>query len=386
MYEATAIPQITSDCSSLHDMDWYGSSYVLAQMSLLPTPYIALLLIFELGFVACAVATNSTTLSVGRAIAGLGAAGLLSGVTVILFYCVALKQRAFLLSIILGVYSFWRSWPSIDLVYSEKPPPPAKAGLSQMQNIRQMDITGAVLFIGPLTSLLLALQRGGIIYSWSGTKGFGNLIGFVLILIVFLVSQKRDRTNCTIPLHIFRSRTVSIVTQTYYWPLYFQTVNGTNARDSGIFTLPLAISNTLATRAAGWLTFKIRYYTLFIWISAPLLATEGAVRVVLGKSDVPTGCVMVIFFQGLGGVLATNGVESTAVASAGARDFRNVILVELTELVIEAFGSALRNVFLVTLATPLTSLIINTAMKWRRLPQNRKVEDTERNAPPAPQI
>ncbi|KAI0808861.1 major facilitator superfamily domain-containing protein [Xylaria sp. FL0064] len=449
----------------------YDYSY-LAQMSLLPTcrriytfynikwAYIVLLLIFELGSIVCAVAPNSTTLIVGRAIAGLGAAGLLSGATVILSYCVALKQRAFLLSIILGVYGvgsitrpliggaitdneslgwwfiFWVNLPfgAVGLAHIwftlRNPPPPPKAGLSQMQKIRQMDIPGAMLLIESITSLLLALQWGGIVYSWSDTKVFGTLIGFVLILTVFLVLQKRDQTNCTIPLHIFRSRTVCAACG---FVLFVY------ARDSGIFTLPLAISNTLATLGTGWLTSKIGYYVPFMWIGAPLLATGGglyqlirthssagewigyqiisgigygmcnqmailAVQVVLDKSDVPTGCVMVIFFQGLGGVLATSigqnpftdklikelhqidGVDSAAVVSAGARNFRSAIPVELIEPVIEAFNFALRNVFLVTLAAPLVSLVINTATERRRLSQDRKPEGTEREAPLVPQV
>ena len=63
-----------------------------------------MLLVFELGSVICAVAPNSITLIVGRAVAGLGAAGLLSGSTVITSYCAALEKRAMLLAMILGLY------------------------------------------------------------------------------------------------------------------------------------------------------------------------------------------------------------------------------------------------------------------------------------------
>lgn len=63
-----------------------------------------MLLIFELGSIVCALAPNSTALIVGRAVAGLGAAGLLSGATVIISYCAALEKRAFLLALIFGIY------------------------------------------------------------------------------------------------------------------------------------------------------------------------------------------------------------------------------------------------------------------------------------------
>ncbi len=48
---------------------------------------------FEFGSLICALAKSSEMLIVGRAIAGMGAAGLFSGALVILTYSVALRQR-----------------------------------------------------------------------------------------------------------------------------------------------------------------------------------------------------------------------------------------------------------------------------------------------------
>ncbi|KAI1147012.1 major facilitator superfamily domain-containing protein [Nemania diffusa] len=463
---ATAIPQITHDFESLDDIGWYASAYLLTQMSLLPScgrlytfysikwTYVIMLPIFELGSIVCALAPNSTTLIVGRAVTGLGAAGLLSGATFIISYCAALEKRAFLLALIFGVYGvgsvtgpliggvitdnktlswrfiFWVNLPvgAVGLIQFwltiKNPPPPAKTDLSQIQRIRQIDIIGAILLISGITSLLLALQWGGFMYPWSDSKVFGTIIGFALILITFILLQLRDKVNCTIPLRIFRNRTVcaacafilsiqvAIVTQTYYWPIYFQSVKNTNAQTSGIFVLPLVISNTLTTVIAGWVTSKPRHYVPFTWIGPPILAVGGglfqlihldsppsawigyqvisglgyglcnqmpiiAVQTVLDKVDVPTGCVMVIFFQGLGGILATsigqnvfndkilrnlqiNGVDIAAVIKAGANGFRAVVPTDL-------------DVFLVTLATPLIALAISTAFEWRRLPRGGKM-------------
>lgn len=66
--------------------------------------YIVLLLIFELGSIICAVAQNSTTLIMGRAVAGVGAAGLMSGAAIIISYCVALRKRPVLMGLISIVY------------------------------------------------------------------------------------------------------------------------------------------------------------------------------------------------------------------------------------------------------------------------------------------
>jgi MFS family permease len=115
--QATTIPQITSDFQSLNDIGWYGSSYLIAQMALLPTcgrlysffnikwVYCLSLAVFEIGSIISAVAPNSMALIIGRAVPGLGAAGLVSGTTTILSYCVSLKTQAMISPMVLGVYN-----------------------------------------------------------------------------------------------------------------------------------------------------------------------------------------------------------------------------------------------------------------------------------------
>lgn len=66
--------------------------------------YIVLLLIFELGSIICAVARNSTTLIIGRAVAGVGAAGLMSGAAIIISLTVPLRKRPVLMGLISIVY------------------------------------------------------------------------------------------------------------------------------------------------------------------------------------------------------------------------------------------------------------------------------------------
>jgi MFS family permease len=67
--------------------------------------YCILLAVFELGCIISAVAPNSTALIIGRAVSGLGAAGLLSGATIVMSYCVVLQKRPMVLAIVLGMYS-----------------------------------------------------------------------------------------------------------------------------------------------------------------------------------------------------------------------------------------------------------------------------------------
>ena len=80
---ATAIPRITDDYKSLQDVGRYGPAFFLTVGAFqstwgkaykyfpLKTTFLVSIAIFEVGSLICAVAQNSVTLIVGRAIAGM---------------------------------------------------------------------------------------------------------------------------------------------------------------------------------------------------------------------------------------------------------------------------------------------------------------------------
>ena len=79
---ATAIPRITDEFHSLNQVGWYGSAFFLTlgafqstwgkayKYFLLKPTFLIAIGIFELGSLICGVSQNSTTLIIGRAIAG----------------------------------------------------------------------------------------------------------------------------------------------------------------------------------------------------------------------------------------------------------------------------------------------------------------------------
>ena len=220
---------------------------------------------------------------------------------------------------------------------------------------------------------------------------------------------------------------VAMVSQTYYWPIYFQSVKATSARASGLYLLPLIVSCTLCTLTAGWLISRIGFYVPFMWLGAPVLATGSglylligvhsparqwvlyqvvsgigygictqipllSVQVVLDPALVPTGCVMVLFFQCLGGALATSisqnlftdallkklreieDVDGAAVVRAGAKDFRSIVGKEVLGRVIEAFNGALKHVFVLACVSAGVALVMSLGMEWRTMPRKEKKE------------
>lgn len=102
---APALGAITGQFNSTKDIGWYGSAYLLTSTALQPlygklynnfsvkSIFLIAIFVFEIGSLVCAVAPTSTAFIVGRAIAGMGTAGLFSGAIVVLAYTLPLRSR-----------------------------------------------------------------------------------------------------------------------------------------------------------------------------------------------------------------------------------------------------------------------------------------------------
>lgn len=246
---ATAIPKITSVFNSLEDVGWYGSSYLLTTTSLQPSfgkvytyfdvkyTYLSALVIFEVGSIICASATSSSMFITGRAIAGAGAAALYSGGMTIIGFSVPLRKRAIYiaaLSSMFGIASvvgpilggaftdrlswrwcFWINLPfgavSLAVVFFFFTNPERLYNhLTVKERLKKIDIAGAIFLICAIVSLLLSLQWGGFTYTWGNSKVWGTLLGFGLIIAVFIAIQIYQGDQATIPLRVFKQQTVLV--------------------------------------------------------------------------------------------------------------------------------------------------------------------------------
>ncbi|KAF1941820.1 MFS general substrate transporter [Clathrospora elynae] len=387
---ATAIPKITSVFNSLEDVGWYGSSYLLTTTSLQPSfgkvytyfdvkyTYLSALVIFEIGSIICASANSSAMFIVGRAVAGAGAAALYSGGMTIIGFSVPLRKRAIYiaaLSSMFGIASvvgpilggaftdrlswrwcFWINLPfgavSLAVVFFFFTNPKRQySHLSVKERIKNIDIVGAIFLICAIVCLLLTLQWGGFSYSWSNAKVWGTLLGFGLLIAIFIAIQIYQKDRATIPLRVFRQQTVlvsclystllsmALYTHIFYLPFYFQAIKGTTAEQSGIRTIAYLVSITCSSIVIGGLITVVGWYAPFMWFGSAVFAIGAgmlytlkvgspasqwigyqiiagigagagvqipfvAVQVVASEKDMPTANACVMFFNSLGGALS----------------------------------------------------------------------------------
>ncbi|KLU91665.1 major facilitator superfamily transporter [Magnaporthiopsis poae ATCC 64411] len=479
----TAIPRITDQFHSLEDVGWYGSAYLLTTAALqllfgkfytffsIKWIYLIAIGLFELGSLICGVANSSLTLILGRAIAGLGSAGLFSGSLIILAHSVPMATRPLYTGLIGSMYGIasvagpllggvftdrvtWRWCFYINLpigaitivviaLWFEDPkrqgPDASQSPQTWRQRLMHFDPIGTMLFMPAVISLLLALQWGGTEHAWGSGRIVALLVVFGVLIAAWLYVQYRQQDMATVPPRIIGKRTVwsgslysfcvggAFLSAVYFIPIWFQSVKGATAVESGVMNLPMLLAVVIMSIVAGGAVTYWGYYAPFmllgtlltsvgfglistwtqhtdrpVWIGYQVLAGAGvglgmqqplmAVQTVLSIEDVPTGTSVVVFLQTLGGALFVSichnvftnrlvenltiifpNVDVASVLRSGATNLADALTPELVPVVLGAYSSALTRTFLVSAALSAISIIGSAFIEWESV-KGKKVE------------
>ncbi|KAF5675948.1 aflatoxin efflux pump aflt [Fusarium heterosporum] len=359
---ATAIPQITNDFQSLGDIGWYGSAYMLTTAAFqlifgriyrfydLRKTFLACILIFEIGSAICGAAPNSVTFIVGRAIAGIGSAGIMTGAMMSIIPMVPLHKRPVfqsLFGMVFGVSSvvgpllggvftqhatwrwcFYMNLPvgavaSVYLFFFLRVSDKKHESVPVLEHITRLDPLGTFFFVPAMVCLILALQWGGSTYSWNSWRIILLFVLFGLTLIVFMIVQVKMPKTATIPARIITQRTIltsagyqffaggGMMLVVYYLPLWFQATKGVSPVDSGVYTIPLVLSLVVASIISGGVTQRIGYYVPAM-IVGPCVMAIGQGLLTTFKPD--TGSSHWIAYQFLVGFGIGLGMQTAGLA------------------------------------------------------------------------
>lgn len=87
------------------------------------------------------------------------------------------------------------------------------------QKLKHLDLPGLFLFVPAVIMLLLALQWGGNTHPWNSATILGLIIGFALLIIVFLLWQWYQGEEASIPIRLFRQKNVYSAVGVLYFGL-----------------------------------------------------------------------------------------------------------------------------------------------------------------------
>ncbi|KAI1130787.1 MFS general substrate transporter [Nemania abortiva] len=335
-----AIPHISTEFKALQDIAWYGSAYLLTVTAFQPVygsmykffntnvVYRLSIFIFEIGSILCAAAPNSRVFIVGRAVAGLGAAGVLQGALSIISQVVPLGKRPLYLAIVPSVFviavtvgpvlggvftervtwrwCFWINLPlgavvlvGLTIFLKLRGTPNKDRSLPLSTKLNNMDPIGCFTFIGAIVSLLLALQWGGQSKPWSSSDVIGTLVGAIAIGTLFVYLQWRRKDTALIPLRILGKRSIwtgSMVllflgaqtyTNVFFLPFWFQGVQGFSPVKTGVDFIPLLLSQIVFLIITGGIVKQFGHYVPYM-ILGEAIAIGGQVILTQLEPDTST--------------------------------------------------------------------------------------------------
>ncbi|KAK3682305.1 major facilitator superfamily domain-containing protein [Podospora appendiculata] len=335
------VPRITDEFHSLEDVGWYASAYQLASAALQPLTgkiytkfslkwsFLGFFALFEIGSLICGAAVSSTMLIVGRAIAGMGASGLMNGGLTIIASAVPLDKRPSVTGSMMGIsqlgivcgplvggaltsYATWR-WcfylnlpfgaiVAVGLFLVHIPDQIKKQSpISVLRNLHhELDLIGFVLFAPAAIQLLLALQYGGSDYAWNSATVIGLFCGAGATFVVWLVWNWHCGEGALIPLSTVKKRVVwstsltqwllmsTLYCSTYFVPIYFQAVKDATPILSGVYMLSSIVSQLLFAISSGVLVERTGFaipYAVF----AGILAAVSSGLMATWSPTTPTG-------------------------------------------------------------------------------------------------
>ncbi|KAK8044769.1 hypothetical protein PG993_004793 [Apiospora rasikravindrae] len=409
---AVAIPRITDEFNSLPDIGWYGSAYLLPGCAFqlvfgklyslfsVKWVYLSGLLLFEVGTVICGAAPNSTALIVGRAIAGLGSSGLFTGAMLTIAHTVPLAKRPAFMGSIGGVYGIasvvgpliggaftdhvtWRWCFYINLPlgaitaigFSLKPKVKGQLTASTTplpEVMKKMDPVGGFIFIAANVCLLLALQWGGLQYSWSNGRIIALLVVFGVAIVVFCALQAWMGHDATVPARIASQRSIAFASLfgiccggsffivTYYVPLWFQAIKNDTPVQAGIHFLPFILPEIFGIIISGILVTAFGYYNPFFIASSVFMSIAAGLCTTF-TVDISTG--RWVGYQILYGIGVGIGFQQGTVVAQAVLPPEDIAVGTAVVLFVQIFGGAVfvaaaQNIFANKLVQGLLSLSI----------------------------
>ncbi|KAJ5980927.1 hypothetical protein N7481_008225 [Penicillium waksmanii] len=325
-------------------MSWLGVAFVLSGSATIIAwgklfgifsakfLYLFSVVMFEVGSAVCGAAPSMNAMIVGRAVAGLGGAGMYLGCLTLLSITSSVRQRPQYMALtgitwglgtVLGPvvggafaqnrHATWRWSFYINLCIGAAFSPiyifclprgdPQKV-TSFRHKLLQIDYLGMVLNVGAFTALIMAINFGGNIFAWDSGREIALWVVGSVVLLLFILQQafsvgtmETERVFpvdfLTMPLMwllfcLMCCAATCVFVPTYYIPLHFQFVRGDSPLGAAVGLLPFIFPMVFCGLANGAAMTKLGYFMPWYLVGGVLTALGGGLMTTVNENTSTT--------------------------------------------------------------------------------------------------
>ncbi|KDQ56248.1 hypothetical protein JAAARDRAFT_132785 [Jaapia argillacea MUCL 33604] len=383
---ATALPTISAAFNAGSVVSWVPSAYLLTSTGFQPlygrfsdifgrkAALCLAMSVFMIGSLAAGFSRTIIELIVFRGFAGAGGGGIISMAQIVISDVVSLRERGKYQGIIGGVvalgyaigplvggalaekvtwrWCFWITIPislcALCVVIFVLPLKPVQGDMKR--KLLAVDYVGAVLTLVGCTLVLLPLIWGGVTFPWTSAIVLAPLLSGALVVAIFCFWEWKGARLPIVPMYIFKHVTVAGVYITmfvngfvfysslFYLPQFFQIGLGYSPIRSGVFLLPVLVSQTCASFITGVIVSKTGRYRTIIHSGFSVWAVGcGCLSTVTPSSPK----ALLVFFMLLSGVGAGQTLQTTTVAAQASVSRKDMSVVTAVRNFIRLLGGTL---------------------------------------------
>lgn len=288
-------------------------------------------------------------LILGRTIQGVGGGGLEALCQIILTDMTTLKERPLWIGVLEfvwaagsvmgplvgGVFSQYVSWrwiawinlPLLGVAIVLIPPflTLQSIKLSTKAKLRQLDWIGIPTFITGMTSFMLSITWGGVLFSWTSWKTLLPLVLGIMVLLAFAAYESQP-VEPMIPYRIFANRTGAIALFSsflhglivweiiYYLPVYLEGVIGDRPLRAAVESFPLSLTLMPFAVLAAFAIDYCRRYCWSIWTGWTLTTVGMGLMSLLAQNSgqATRSCLQLVAGTGIGILFPALSIPSQA--------------------------------------------------------------------------